>query len=86
MYQWINAAKLGNEQDASMVELIPLDRLLTETDGPFTKTDERPLQAARRGLVDRSASSALWRANISVGHSDPWRLANSSCFNWRPEE
>lgn len=25
-----------------MVEAIPLDRLLTETDGPFTKTAERP--------------------------------------------
>ena len=41
-YFSINAAMLGNERHAAMVELIPLDRLLTETDGPFTKTGERP--------------------------------------------
>lgn len=41
-YFSINAAMLGNERHAAMVDLIPLDRVLTETDGPFTKTGERP--------------------------------------------
>ena len=34
-----------------MTAVIPLDRLLTETDGPFTKTDERPSIPADVGVV-----------------------------------
>lgn len=41
-YFSINAAMLSNERHASMVATIPLPRLLTETDGPFTMTAERP--------------------------------------------
>lgn len=41
-YFSINAAMLDNGRHSSMVAAIPLDRLLTETDGPFTKTAERP--------------------------------------------
>ncbi|OIQ97590.1 putative deoxyribonuclease YjjV [mine drainage metagenome] len=41
-YFSINAAMLVNKRHSSMVAAIPLDRLLTETDGPFTKTTERP--------------------------------------------
>lgn len=41
-YFSINASMLDNERHAAMVARIPLDRLLTETDGPFTKTAERP--------------------------------------------
>jgi len=37
----INAAMLNNDRHASMVQEIPLDRLLTETDGPFTRTGDR---------------------------------------------
>ena len=40
-YFSINAAMLNNERHTSMVQEIPLDRLLTETDGPFTKVGER---------------------------------------------
>lgn len=45
-YFSINAAMLDNERHASMVAVIPVDRLLTETDGPFTKTAERPSKPA----------------------------------------
>lgn len=38
----INAGMLDNERHASMVQAIPLDRMLTETDGPFTRTGKRP--------------------------------------------
>lgn len=38
----INAAMLSSERHVSMVSALPLERLLTETDGPFTKTGERP--------------------------------------------
>lgn len=41
-YFSINAEMFKNERHASMVSSLPLDRLLTETDGPFTKTGGRP--------------------------------------------
>lgn len=40
----INAEMLGNERHVPTVEIIPLDRILTETDGPFTRTGERHSQ------------------------------------------
>lgn len=43
-YFSINAGMLGNERHAPMVQVIPLDRMLTETDGPFTRTGDRPSQ------------------------------------------
>ncbi len=42
----INAGMLDNERHAPMVQAIPLDRMLTETDGPFTRTGDRPSQPA----------------------------------------
>lgn len=45
-YFSINAAMLGNQRHAAMVAAIPIDRLLTETDGPFTKTESRPSKPA----------------------------------------
>lgn len=43
-YFSINAGMLDTERHAPMVQAIPLDRMLTETDGPFTRTGERPSQ------------------------------------------
>lgn len=45
-YFSINASMLDNARHASMVAEIPLDRMLTETDGPFTKTAGRPSKPA----------------------------------------
>lgn len=45
-YFSINAGMLGNERHAPMVQAIPLDRVLTETDGPFTRTGDRPSRPA----------------------------------------
>jgi len=45
-YFSINTSMLDNERHALMVATIPIDRLLTETDGPFTKTGERPSKPA----------------------------------------
>jgi TatD DNase family protein len=42
----INAVMLDDERHASMVQVIPLDRILTETDGPFTRTGERASRPA----------------------------------------
>lgn len=40
-YFSVNSAMLQNERHMSMVQLIPVERLLTETDGPFTRVGER---------------------------------------------
>ncbi len=45
-YFSINAAMLDNPRHLAMVAAIPLNRLLTETDGPFTKTGQRPSKPA----------------------------------------
>lgn len=50
-YFSINASMLDDERHAAMVAVIPLDRLLTETDGPFTKTAERPSKPADVAIV-----------------------------------
>lgn len=41
-YFSINAAMLKNPRHLTVVSTIPINRLLTETDGPFTKTGSRP--------------------------------------------
>ncbi|RAU19602.1 TatD family deoxyribonuclease [Nitrincola tibetensis] len=41
-YFSVNSTMLANERHLSMVMDIPLERILTETDGPFTKTVGRP--------------------------------------------
>lgn len=41
-YFSVNAAMFSNERHISMISALPLERLLTETDGPFTQTGERP--------------------------------------------
>lgn len=43
-YFSINPGMLGNERHVPMMQTIPLDRMLTETDGPFTRTGDRPSQ------------------------------------------
>lgn len=50
-YFSINAAMLAMQRHASLVSAIPIGRLLTETDGPFTKTGERPSKPSDVGLV-----------------------------------
>lgn len=40
-YFSVNAAMLDNDRHKSMVRSLPLDRILTETDGPFTKIGGR---------------------------------------------
>nr|WP_306824188.1 Qat anti-phage system TatD family nuclease QatD [Acidithiobacillus ferrooxidans] len=50
-YFSINASMLDNERHTAMIAAIPLDKLLTETDGPFTKTAERPSKPADVAVV-----------------------------------
>ena len=37
----VNAGMLVNEKRAAITKMLPLNRILTETDGPFTQTDGR---------------------------------------------
>lgn len=55
-YFSINASMLDNVRHTAMVAAIPLDRLLTETDGPFTKTAERPSKPADVAVVVEALS------------------------------
>lgn len=41
-YFSINAAMLNSERHIAMVSALPIESLLTETDGPFTQTEGRP--------------------------------------------
>lgn len=41
-YFSINASMLNNEKGRDLLATLPIDRLLTETDAPFTKVDNRP--------------------------------------------
>lgn len=45
-YFSVNARMLDNERHAAMVQAIPLNRMLTETDGPFTRTGDKPSRPA----------------------------------------
>lgn len=55
-YFSINAGMLDKERHAAMVQTIPLDRILTETDGPFTRTGERPSQPVDVAIVVEALS------------------------------
>ncbi|POZ60705.1 Qat anti-phage system TatD family nuclease QatD [Chromobacterium alticapitis] len=43
-YFSVNATMAASERGKALVESLPFGRLLTETDGPFTKIDGRPTQ------------------------------------------
>jgi len=41
-YFSVNGTMLNNEKAATLVKSLPVGRVLTETDGPFTEVDDRP--------------------------------------------
>lgn len=55
-YFSINAGMLDKERHVAMVQTIPLDRILTETDGPFTRTGKRPSQPVDVAIVVEALS------------------------------
>ena len=73
-YFSINAEMLRKDHLRTVVTMLPLDRVLTETDGPFTQHDRRPAKPADvaavvdefarlRGMEVGAAISAIW-ANL----------------------
>lgn len=50
-YFSVNHAMLDGNRGRSLIKAIPVDRLLTETDGPFTQTSGRPSQPSDVSLA-----------------------------------
>jgi TatD DNase family protein len=53
-YFSVNATMLANQRHATMIASLPFDRILTETDGPFTKTGTRPSEPVDVSLAVES--------------------------------
>ena len=73
-YFSVNAEMMRSDRHRELVSALPLNRLLTETDGPFTKMGGRParptdiantvqLLAQTRGSATSEISAAIW-ANL----------------------
>lgn len=57
-YFSVNSAMLATEKGRSTAAAIPTDRLLTETDGPFTFLDKRPTRPADvTGVIQQLATN-----------------------------
>lgn len=61
-YFSINSEMLTKDSRRSLIATIPLDRILTETDGPFTSTASRPSQPADVSRVIGSMASFFGKA------------------------
>lgn len=72
-YFSINAEMARSDRGRALVAELPMDRLLTETDGPFTQIDGRPSEPADT----RKAIEAIAEArNLDVGAVDKAVRAN----------
>jgi TatD DNase family protein len=56
-YFSVNAEMLVNEKRAAITKTLPLDRILTETDGPFTQIDARPATPSDVWIVVQGLAS-----------------------------
>jgi TatD DNase family protein len=84
-YFSVNAAMLTSERGRSVVAAIPADRLLTETDGPFTVVHGRParptdvsalveqLAQGRLTTPDQLAATVITNLRAITEASDPFR-------------
>lgn len=73
-YFSINQEMLLNERSLGLIEALPIDRLLTETDGPFTQFQNRPAQPsdivhtvsklAQVRSLENSKMTAIIRENL----------------------
>jgi TatD DNase family protein len=58
-YFSINEQMCKTPNGAKLVRAVPLERILTETDGPFTKVDGRPSRPSDAKLALKVIASAL---------------------------
>jgi TatD DNase family protein len=74
-YFSINAAMLRKDKSRDLVSALPADRLLTETDAPFTEVDDQPATPSDvKGTVETLAM---------LRHSAPEKMAQSIHRNLR---
>jgi TatD DNase family protein len=59
----------GNERGKAVVTDLPIDRLLTETDGPFTKTNGRRFHPTDVSLAVDAIARARQTATEVVAHA-----------------
>jgi TatD DNase family protein len=60
----VGPAMLRGEKGRKLVELIPADRVLTETDGPFARNGNRPLFPWDAEEAERVLAN-VWRMSVS---------------------
>ena len=67
-YFSVNAEMLGNEKRTGVNRAFPLDRVLTETDGPFTRTDARPAEPVDVWRAVEGLATLHGLEAVDVGH------------------
>lgn len=71
MYFSVNAAMLRSKKGARLLRLLPPDRVLTETDGPYVRTGGRPL--APESIPQLVADIAgLWGCDPEQARAQIW--------------
>ncbi len=74
-YFSINAEMMRSDRGRTLVAELPMDRLLTETDGPFTQMDGRPTEPndARKAIDTLAGVRNLAASAIDIG---------PTCIRW----
>lgn len=74
-YFSVNAEMTRSDRGRSLVSDLPIDQILTETNGPFTQVDGRPSEAAdvksTVAAIARSKSPASRGATYRIGSPAP---------------
>ena len=65
-YFSVNHEMLASTKHAELVRTLPLDRLLTETDGPFTKRENRPAKPSDVSAAVAQLAQLLGRPHEAV--------------------
>jgi len=65
-YFSVNHEMLASAKHAELVRTLPLDRLLTETDGPFTRSGDRPARPSDVNVAVVQLAQLLGRPQDAV--------------------
>lgn len=68
-YFSVNTAMLHSERGRELVAELPTDRILTETDGPFTSIDGQLAEPAMVGATVRAIASVRKQSHDSMAHA-----------------
>jgi TatD DNase family protein len=75
-YFSINAEMARSDRGQALVAELPMDRLLTETDGPFTQIDGRPAEPTDTPIAIKAIAHAR---NLDTGVIDKTIRSNITC-------